>query len=180
MKKSIAIFSSFALWSVLSAAQPANPLLDINLNLMFSAVEVMSFPDSNAHSFRLECGYGVCSVTRIFFSMCNDAEDKKGEVMYVTSDVYSTAIKTLEIESNAKQSVSLRFAGHDMPYKKAFRISLSYDTDKYGMQNVTSFSGVVTQSSLGGNKKEKVIELRKARMNEERLKRTCPIGLQHF
>lgn len=180
MNKKVALFGSLAIWSVLATAQPANSLLDNDLTLIFSAVEVMSFPDSNAHSFRLDCGYGVCSLSRIFFSMCNDAEDKKGEVMTVTSDMYSTANKKLQIESNAKQSVSLRFTGSDIPYTKEFRLSVSYDIDKYGMQNVTSFSGVVTQSSNRNKKNEKVIELRKARMNEERLKRSCPIGLQQF
>lgn len=181
MKKALVTFTGLVFFaSVASTAElpNTNKFLDANVTRFFTAIEAKSYPESNAYSFELWCGYGNCTLRRIFYSECRDAEDKRGEVMNVSSDSFTTKDKSLQIEFLTPRSLSLKFTTKDMPYKKDFRISVSYDKAiEDWTSNLTSLSGVVLQTPLVGAKSEKVFELKRIRGNEERLKRSCPIGL---
>lgn len=177
----LAFFVFFANAVPAAELQTGTKFLDSNQTLTFSAVEAKSYSSSNAYSFSLSCGSGECTLTRIFFSECRDAEDKNGEVMGVSSDFYTTKGKTLQVEILTPRSLSIKFSAIDMPYKKNFRISVSYDKDLDDWTHkLTSLSGVVVQTPPSGTRTEKVLELRRARNNEERLKRGCPIGLTSY
>lgn len=146
--------------------------------IVFSAIEVKSYPDSTAYKFILQCD-GVrssCNLRRLTFEECSTAEDGNGEVMQVWDTSFSTNDESLEVHLHGDRSMNIKLTTLDIPYQAEFNMAISIDDFKANVPKITSFSGTLRKQTLD-KKTERLTILRGATRPIERLKRKCPIGL---